>query len=161
MRQISGRAFALAAAAAILVTACSTTGPSAGGGGSEQGKPFVLASTQFTPVIEQENMRKKILTAYQGASVDFVTDQGPVIIDRISAEAKAGGQGQIGLVGAENGELSALAASGVFEDVTKLSDKHKDKKIPQEMVSLGKYGGSAQVYIPWMQATYFLVANKK
>src|SRR5206468_6807082 len=94
--------------------------PVGGRGWADQGKPFVFASTQFTPVLEQENMRKKILTAYQGASVDFVTDQGPVIIDRISAEAKAGGQGQIGLVGAENGELSALAASGVFEDVTKL-----------------------------------------
>src|SRR5436309_7864069 len=161
MRQISGRAVALAAAAAILLTACSTTGPSAGGGGSDQGKPFVFASTQFTPVLEQENMRKKILTAYQGASVDFVTDQGPVIIDRISAEAKAGGQGQIGVVGAENGELSALSTAGVFEDLGKLADKHKDKKIPQDMLTLGKYGGNAQVYIPWMQATYFLVANKK
>src|SRR2546425_6514031 len=161
MRGMSPRAFALAAATAILVTACSTTGPWAGGGGSDQGKPFVFASTQFTPVLEQENMRKKILTAYQGASVDFVTDQGPVIIDRISAEAKAGGQGQIGLVGAENGELSALAASGVFEDLTKLADKQKDKKIPQDMLTLGKLGGSAQVYVPWMQATYFMVANKK
>jgi multiple sugar transport system substrate-binding protein len=28
-------------------------------------------------------------------------------------------------------------------------------------MTLGKYGGSAQAYIPWMQATYFLVANKK
>jgi multiple sugar transport system substrate-binding protein len=158
---MSGRAFALAAAASILVMACSTTGPSAGGGGSDQGKPFVFASTQFTPVLEQENMRKKILTAYQGASVDFVTDQGPVILDRISAEAKAGAQGQIGLVGAENGELSALAASGAFEDLTKFADGQKEMKIPQDMMTLGKYGGSAQLYIPWMQATYFLVANKK
>lgn len=161
MRGMSSRAFALAAAAAILVTACSTTGPSAGGGGTDLGKPFVFASTQFTPVLEQENLRKKILTGYQGASVDFVTDQGAVIIDRISAEAKAGGQGQIGVVGAENGELSALAAAGVFEDLAKLADKQKDRKIPQDMVTLGKYGGNAQVYIPWMQATYFLVANKK
>ena len=161
MRQIGGRAVALAAAAVILVTACSTTGPSAGGGGADQGKPFVFASTQFTPVLEQENVRKKILAAYQGANVDFITDQEPVILGRIAAEAKAGGQGQIGVAGLENGQFSSLAAEGYFEDMAKLADKHKDKKIPQDMLTLGKLGGSAQVYVPWMQATYFMVANKK
>jgi multiple sugar transport system substrate-binding protein len=161
MRGMGARALALAAAAAILVTACSTTGPSAGGGGTDQGKPFVFASTQFTPVLEQENVRKKILAAYQGASVDFITDQEPIILNRIAAEAKAGGQGQIGVAGLENGQFSSLAAEGYFEDLAKLADKHKDKKIPQDMLILGKQGGSAQAYIPWMQATYFMVANKK
>src|SRR5437016_303754 len=161
MKMRGARAFALAAAAAILVTACSTTGPSAGGGGTDQGKPFVFASTQFTPVLEQENVRKKILAAYQGANVDFITDQEPVILGRIAAEAKAGGQGQIGVAGLENGQFSSLAAEGYFEDMAKLADKHKDKKIPQDMLTLGKLGGSAQVYVPWMQATYFMVANKK
>ena len=159
----SARTFALSAAALLLVTTCSTTGPSAGGGGSatDQGKPFVFASTQFTPVTEQENMRKKILAAYQGAPVDFITDQEPVILDRISAEAKAGGQGQIGVAGLENGQFSALAAAGYFDDVSKVADKHKDQKMPQDMLTLGRLGGSTQIYIPWMQATYFMVANKK
>jgi multiple sugar transport system substrate-binding protein len=163
MRGISARAFALAAAAGILVTACSTTGTPSGGGttAADQGNPFVFASTQFSPVTEQENMRKKILAGYQGASVDFVTDQQPVILNRISAEAKAGGAGQIGLVGVENGEFAALASQGAFDDITKIVDKHKDKKIPQDMLTLGKFGGSAQVYIPWMQATYFMVASKQ
>src|SRR3989454_8486150 len=163
MRGMGARAFAMAAAAAILVTACSTTGtPSGGGGtGADQGKPFVFASTQFSPVTEQENMRKKILAAYQGASVDFVTDQEPVILNRISAEAKAGGEGQIGLAGLENGQFAALVAAGAFDDITKISDKHKDQKIPQDMLTLGKFGGNAQVYIPWMQATYFMVASKQ
>src|SRR5256886_6746837 len=162
MRGMSARAFALAAAGAILVTACSTTGtPSGGGTGADQGKPFVFASTQFSPVTEQENMRKKILAAYQGASVDFVTDQSAVILNRISAEAKAGGEGQIGLAGIENGQFAALVAAGAFDDITKIADKPKDKKIPQDMLTLGKFGGSAQVYIPWMQATYFMVASKQ
>ena len=163
MRGMSARAFALAAAAAILVTACSTTGTPSGGGGTtaDQGSPFVFASTQFSPVTEQENMRKKILTAYQGASVDFVTDQEPVILDRISAEAKSGAAGQIGLAGLENGQFAALVAAGAFDDITKIADKHKDQKIPQDMLTLGKFGGSAQVYIPWMQATYFMVASKQ
>jgi multiple sugar transport system substrate-binding protein len=152
---------AVAGALVILVSACSTTGAPAGGGATDAGKQFVFASTQFTPVVEQENLRKKILADYKGAPVDFITDQEPVILDRISAEAKAGAQGQIGLVGLENGQFSALAGAGVFEDLSKLADKHKDKKIPQDMLTLGKFGGNTQVYMPWMQATYFLVANKK
>src|SRR5256885_17135132 len=114
MRGMSSRSFALAAAAAILVTACSTTGTPAGGGGTtaDQGKPFVFASTQFSPVTEQENMRKKILAAYQGASVDFVTDQEPVILNRISAEAKAGGEQQIGFAGLANRAVGAPVTAG-------------------------------------------------
>src|SRR5437667_126143 len=163
MRGMSARAFAFAAAATILVTACSTTGTPSGGGttAGDQGKPFVFASTQFSPVTEQENMRKKILAAYQGASVDFVTDQEPVILDRISAEAKSGAAGQIGLAGLENGQFAALVAAGAFDDITKIADKHKDQKIPQDMLTLGKFGGNAQLYIPWMQATYFMVASKQ
>src|SRR3989442_13030208 len=119
MRRMSARAFALAAAAAILVTACSTTGtPSGGGGtGADRGKPFVFASTQFSPVTEQENMRKKILAAYQGASADFVTDQEPVILNRISPQAKAGGEGQIGLAGSENGQSAALRPAGASDGI--------------------------------------------
>ncbi len=163
MRRSGLRAVAFAAAAAILVTACATTGTPAGGGPSatDQGKPFVFISTQFTPVTEQENMRKKILAAYQGAPADFVTDQEAVILDRISAEMKASGQGQIGLAGLENGQFAALVAAGAFDDISKIADKHKDKKIPQDMLTLGKFGGTAQIYIPWMQATYFLVASKQ
>ena len=162
IRAKQARALALLGALAILMTACSTTGaPSGGGQVADVGKPFVFASTQFTPVIEQENMRKKILADYKGAAVDFITDQEAVILDRISAEAKAGGQGQIGVVGLENGQFSSLAAAGAFEDLSKLADKQKDKKIPQDMLTLGKFGGNTQVYVPWMQATYFLVANKK
>src|SRR5439155_1469721 len=83
------------------------------------------------------------------------------LLNRISAEAKAGGEQQIGLVGIENGEFAQLVAAGAFEDVTKVADKHKDQRIPQDMLTLGKFGGSAQVYIPWMQATYFMVASKQ
>src|SRR5438128_2857710 len=161
MRGMSSRASALVAAAAILVTACSTTGTPAGGGAVDQGKPFVFASTQFSPVTEQENMRKKILAAYQGASVDFVTDQEPVILDRISAEAKSGAAGQIGLAGLENGQFAALVAAGAFDDITKISDKHKDQKIPQDMLTLGKFGVRSQDYIPLMKTTYFMVASKQ
>ena len=164
MSVLGTRLLTIAAAASILVTACSTTGTPSGGGGSggaDQGKPFVFASTQFSPVPEQEAMRKQILAGWTGANVDFITDQEPVILDRITVESKAGGTGQIGIVGLENGQFSSLVSAGYLGDLSKVADRNKDKKINSDMLTLGKFGGSQQIYVPWMQQTYFLAANKK
>ena len=161
------RAFGIAGALAILLTACSTTGAPTGGGAptgpsaTDPGKSFVFASTQFSPVTEQEAMRKKILAAWNGASVEFITDQEPVIIDRITVESKAGGTGQIGIVGLENGQFGSLVAANYLNDLAKVTTRNADKKINSDMLTLGKFGGSTQLYVPWMQATYFLAANKK
>jgi multiple sugar transport system substrate-binding protein len=159
------RALATGAALAVLIGACSTTGttggPAPSASGNDTGKSFVFASTQFSPVPEQEAMRQKILAEWKGAGVEFVTDQEPVIIDRITVESKAGGTGQIGIVGLENGQFSSLVTNSYLMDLAKTVDRNKDRKINADMLTLGKAGGSTQVYIPWMQQTYFLAANKK
>ena len=151
---------------AVLFASCSTTGTTSTGGaaspsGNDTGKGFVFASTQFTPVTEQEAMRQKILAGWKGAGVEFVTDQEPVILDRITAEAKAGGTGQVGIVGLENGQFGSLVAGKYLQDLSKVVDRNKDKNINADMLRLGKFDGTEQLYVPWMQNTYFLVANKK
>lgn len=168
MRRSSGlRALGIAGALAILLTACSTTGAPTGGGqqtgptATDPGKSFVFASTQFSPVTEQEAMRKKILAGWKGVSVEFITDQEPVIIDRITVESKAGGAGQIGIIGLENGQYGSLVAGNYLSDLSAAVTRNADKKLSADMVALGKFGGSQQLYVPWMQATYFLAANKQ
>jgi len=166
MRGSSARAFAIGAALAVLVSACSTTGVTGGGPaatatGNDTGKNFVFASTQFSPVLEQEAMRQKILAEWKGAGVEFVTDQEPVIIDRITVESKAGGTGQIGIAGLENGQFSSLVTNGYLMDLAKTVERNKARNINADMLTLGKAGSATQVYIPWMQQTYFLAANKK
>jgi multiple sugar transport system substrate-binding protein len=165
MKRTDMHALALGAALAILISACSTTGtsggPAATASGNDTGKSFVFASTQFSPVPEQEAMRQQILKDWKGAGVEFVTDQEPVILDRITSEAKVGGTGQIGIVGLENGQFSSLVAANYLNDLAKVADRNKDKKINADMLTLGKFGGTTQLYIPWMQQTYFLAANKK
>ena len=165
-RSIRMHMVALFSAIAVLVSACATTGTTPGGGaasptGNDTGKSFVFASTQFSPVTEQEAMRQKILAGWKGVGVEFITDQEPVIIDRITVESKAGATGQIGIVGLENGQYGSLVANGYLQDLSKVVDRNKDKKINADMLTLGKFGGSQQLYVPWMQATYFLAANKK
>lgn len=145
---------------ALVITACSTQGtPSGGSAATDQGSGFVFASTQFTPTTEQEAMRTKILAAYKGAPVDFITDAEGVILDRITAEAKAGGAGKVGLIGLENGQFGSLISG--LQDLGSTMDKYKDKGIPADFVGLGKLGTATQYYVPWMQATYFLAVNKK
>jgi multiple sugar transport system substrate-binding protein len=168
MRRSSGvRALGFAGALAILLTACSTTGAPTGGGAAtgptatDAGKSFVFASTQFTPVTEQEAMRKKILGSWTGASVEFITDAEPVIIDRITAEAKVGGTGQIGIIGLENGQFGSLVAANYLNDLSAAVTRNADKKINGDMLTLGKFGGTQQLYVPFFQQTYFLAFNKK
>lgn len=167
MRHPSRATVALLTALAIVLSACATTGAPSGGGGAgatgaaDAGKPFVFASTQFTPVVEQENMRTKILKGYTGAAVDFITEAENASIDRVTAEAKAGAQGQVGLIGYENGQFGALAKAGYLADLSGVLARNADKKLPKDMTDLGKLRTSEQLYIPWMQATYFIAINKK
>jgi len=148
-------------ALALVISACSTQGAPSGGGAvaTGQGTGFVFASTQFTPTTEQEAMRTKVLAAYKGAPVDFITDAEGVILDRITAEAKAGGVGKVGIIGLENGQFGSLISG--LQELGSTMDKYKDKGIPADFVGLGKLGTATQYYVPWMQATYFLAVNKK
>ena len=52
----------------------------------------------------------------------------------------------------------------ITQYLTDLSDVAKELQkagIPAELFTLGKLGTNKQYYIPWMQATYVMVANKK
>src|SRR5205823_4438963 len=48
-----------------------------------------------------------------------------------------------------------------LEDLTPLVQQlEKSRQFDPKLVQLGKLGTSKQYYIPWMQATYFMVANR-
>jgi multiple sugar transport system substrate-binding protein len=49
----------------------------------------------------------------------------------------------------------------MLEDLSDLATKLKDRNIPSASMDLGKMGSDKQYYIPWMQATYIMAANKK
>ena len=60
-----------------------------------------------------------------------------------------------------HGTFPNLLAANALEDLTPFVAKLNDRPIVKEFMTLGKLGTDKQYYIPWMQATYVMVANKK
>lgn len=110
-------------------------------------------STQAKPVEESQKMRDSVLSGFPGG-VDYqASDEGPWLT-RLQAELQAG-KGTIAVLGGLHGDLSGLGA-----DLADLSGIDASG-VGAAMLDLGKLGTGEQKYIPWMQATYLMVANKK
>jgi multiple sugar transport system substrate-binding protein len=153
--------FALAIAVSLLATACGAApGAQPTGSGAISSEPFVMLSTQFNTVTESEAVRKEILSGFKIANVDYLGSEIGPFNDRIIAETKTS-KGQIGVVGGLHGDFGGFSDLTIFEDLTPLAQKLKDRGIAQEFLDLGKLGTNRQVYIPWMQATYIMGVNKQ
>jgi multiple sugar transport system substrate-binding protein len=134
-----------------------TTSPGATGA-AVSSDPFVLLSTQLNTVTESEALRTQILNGFTAAKVEFRGETAGPFADRIVAESKT--KGTVGVVGGLHGDFGALDLN-LFEDLTPLATKLKDRGFPAEFMELGKLGTTRQIYIPWMQATYILGVNKQ
>ncbi len=129
-----------------------TTAPAASG-------TVFFHSSQFFPVNEAELMRGTVLKD-SPVQVDFQPQQAGPFADTPIAQAKAN-QMQIDLIGGQHGDFATFQNAGVLEDLTPLLNKLSSRQLPDAYVKLGKLGTDKQYYIPWAQATYIMVANKK
>lgn len=112
-------------------------------------------SKQGKPVEEAQAMRDKVLPGF-GSAVDFQPNDGGPWLTRLQAELEAG-KGKIGVLGALHGDYTTFA-----DDLADLSDVDLGgATVNAKFMELGKLGTSEQKYIPWMQATYVMAANKK
>lgn len=110
-------------------------------------------STQAKPIEESQKMRDEVLAGFPGG-VDYQpSDEGPWLT-RMQAELQAG-SGTIAVLGGLHGDLSSLGG-----DLVDLSGVDAAAVGPA-MMELGTLGTGEQKYIPWMQATYLMVANRK
>ncbi len=128
-------------------------------GVSAQGGKVTFFSTQFNVVEEAEKFRD-ILADFDG-EVDFVPSEEQAVFDTLSAEA---GQevGSVDVVGALHGTFPTLVKEDVLFDLSGLLEEiESEYDIADAFVELGKMGTTDyQYYIPWMQATYIMAANK-
>ncbi len=113
-------------------------------------------STQAKPVEETQAMRDQVL-AGAGQKVDYQANDGGPWLTRLQAEIEAG-KGTIGVLGALHGDFSALKA----EELVDLSSVDLGGvKVNATFAKLAKLGTDGQPYLPWMQASYIMAANKK
>jgi multiple sugar transport system substrate-binding protein len=111
----------------------------------------LLWSSQATPVTEAQAMRDTVLPDFEG-EVDFQPQDPGAFMTRIEAEIAAG-SGQIGVIGGLHGEFSSVAEG--------LVDLKEVMPTSVAFAELGTLGTGEQKYVPWMQATYVLAANKQ
>jgi multiple sugar transport system substrate-binding protein len=112
-------------------------------------------STQGAPVEEQQKLREGVFANFPGG-VDFQPQEVGPFITRLEAERDAG-SGTIGVVGALHGDLATYADNWADLSDVDLSGIN----VSPAFMELGKLGTSEQKYLPWMQATYVMAANKQ
>ncbi len=109
-------------------------------------------STQAKPVEEAQAMREQVLG---GQDVDYQPNDAGPWLTRLNAELQAG-SGSIGLLGALHGDFSAMNP----DDLVDLEDLGLGAA-SATFNDLAKLGTDSAQYIPWMQASYIMAANKK
>jgi multiple sugar transport system substrate-binding protein len=119
----------------------------------------VMISSQLVPTEEQETMRNEILADFAG-TVEFIGAEPGPFNDQIRAQEEAG-EGEISVIGGLDGEFSAFAAEGLLTDLSDLAEELSELGINEDYLELGRLGTDQQLYIPWMQATYIMVARNE
>jgi len=145
------RTFSALSAAVLACASLATQARAADG--------LVFLSTQMRPIESATQMRTIILKDYTG-KVDFVPEQPPEMVVRLQAESQANTH-TIGLLGGVHGELQPLVALNLLMPLDDVAAALKDRGFAPDLMELGKFGTGKQLFIPWMQATYIMVANKK
>lgn len=138
------------AAAAVLAAGVAV------GTSSAQAQELLFWSTQANPVEEAQAMRDQVLAGFDG-SVDFQPQQEGPFMTRIEAELEAG-SGQIDVIGALHGSFSSFPDG--LADLSAVVDALA-APASAAYVELGKLGTGEQKYVPWMQATYVMAANRQ
>ena len=114
-------------------------------------------STQGTPVQEQQAMREQVLAGFEG-EVEFSPQEKGPFMTRIAAEQQAG-TGTIAVIGGLHGDFASFPDA--MTDLTALAGTLADIEINETYLDLGKLDSGEQKYLPWMQATYIMAANKQ
>lgn len=118
---------------------------------------IVFLSNQLRPIEEAEKVRQVILKDFE-EPVDFVVDEPGPWVARVRAEAESGSV-NTGLLGALHGDFATVAA--VLDPVGDVVQQLGDRGINPDFLELAKLGGEQALYVPWMQATYIMVASKE
>jgi len=149
---------------ALAVCSVLTLLVGAGAGLSAPAQEIVFTSNQLTPVEEQEWARNTLLAAFTretGIGVRFITENEGPYVDRLLAEARAG-RGTIDVTGTLHGIFPVFLANNALRDMAEVQrqlEARRDRTFFRDFLSAAKMDG-VTAFVPWMQATYLIVAHK-
>jgi multiple sugar transport system substrate-binding protein len=120
----------------------------------------IMVSTQLRPIEEAEKFRNTIAKGAPDA-VNFIAEDPNTYLTRMSAELQSA-KGKVHLTAGLDGELSSVNAQGGLLDIDDTVKKlGTDRQFSAAALQLGKLGGNTQRFIPWMQNTFQMAANRK
>jgi multiple sugar transport system substrate-binding protein len=113
-------------------------------------------STQMRPLEEAQKARTQIL---KGAPVPvaYLPEEPPQLPIHLQADVQ--GAHTISLVGALHGELAPLVS--MLQPLDQEDKLIVQRGVPDYFARLARLGTDHLMYVPWMQATYIMAANKK
>ncbi len=120
---------------------------------------ITFLSTQLNSVEESWKMRNIILKDFPG-NVDFRPNDNAFLIDLLSSELKKKTSSSI-LIGALHGDLTSLDEQNALQPLDTLYSTLKTRGFAKDFIDLSRFNGKDIFYIPWMQASFVMVANKK
>jgi multiple sugar transport system substrate-binding protein len=119
--------------------------------------PILFLSTQLTPITEATLMRQAILKDFS-QSVDFEPYDRDVYYARVANLVS--NQGGVAVVGGLQEEFRRLYRAGALESVDALWPKLTERTFLPGLSGRRMFGTDHTYFVPWMQATYLMAANK-
>jgi len=121
-------------------------------------EPLRFLSSQLTPFEEASKMRRVILKDFP-REVDFQPCDDRMVFELLLEECVRGST-KIDLIGALHCDFSDLAEAGFLVSLDNVLARLKNREFVNDVIEFGNLGRHNQYYIPWMQATYIMVANR-
>ena len=121
--------------------------------------PITFLSTQLNPVEEAGKMRNAILKDFPG-EVDFKPNDSSYVFNSIDS-ILSGNPNESLLIGALHGDLITLYEKNKLLPMDTIYGQIRANGLLDNLCALGKFDSSHTYYIPWMQATFVMIANKK
>ena len=123
------------------------------------GAEIIFLSTQMNPVEEAAKMRNRILVDFPGR-VDFRPNDNNYLFSQIEVLLRDKPSSSI-LIGALHVDLAKLYESGQLRPLDDILASLPGRSFPPSLLSLSRLDGKRSFYVPWMQASYIMVANRK
>ncbi len=121
-------------------------------------EPLIFLSTQLSQINEASVMRQVILKGFSH-EVDFKPCDNREVFNQLVIGSMSDTDRSY-LIGGLHGDFVALYRKGVLNTVDDMWSRLEGREFVESFIKLGIFEGDNHYFIPWMQATYIMAANR-